>query len=122
LADSPFRGPLFEGLVASEIAKHRLNRGRDRGLYYFRDRQGLEVDFLVDEGSRRLMLIEAKASRTPMPDDARSLLRLQAALGRRTGVRLVVVHADTTDRASPMPLCPGVRAVGWRALHALLEE
>jgi uncharacterized protein len=64
LAASPFRGPLFEGLVGSEIVKHRLNRGRERGLYCFRDRQGLEVDFVVEEGAGRLLLIEAKATRT----------------------------------------------------------
>lgn len=122
LATSPFRGALFEGLVASEIVKHRLNRGRERGLYYFRDRQGLEVDFLVEEGDRRLLLIEAKATRTPMPDDARSLTRLVAAMGRSAVSRAAVVHADTAENALPMPLCPGIRAVGWRALHALLDE
>jgi predicted AAA+ superfamily ATPase len=122
LAESPFRGALFEGLVASEIVKHRLNRGHERGLYYFRDRQGLEVDFVVDEGARRLLLIEAKATRTPMPDDARSLARLMAAMGPRAESRAAVVHADTAEHAAPMPLCPGVQAVGWRALHAWLDK
>ena len=122
LAVSPFRGPLFEGLVASEIVKHRLNRGQERGQYIFRDRQGLEVDFVVDEGNRRLLLVEAKATRTPMPDDGRSLTRLATAMGNSAMTRAVVVHAGTADRAAPMPLCPGVRAVGWRALHALLDE
>jgi len=122
LASSPFRGPLFEGLVAAEIVKHRLNRGRERGLYYFRDRQGLEVDFVVDEGDRRLLLIEAKATRTPMPDDARSLTRLAEAMKRRCVPQAAVVHADTAEHAAPMPLCPGVRAAGWRAVHALLGE
>jgi len=122
LAASPFRGPLFEGLVASEIVKHRLNRGQERGLYTFRDRQGLEVDFVVDAGNRRLLLIEAKATRTPMPDDGRSLMRLAKAIGHGAATRAVVVHADTAEYAAPMPLCPGVRSVGWRALHALLEE
>ena len=77
---------------------------------------------MVDEGNRRLLLIEAKATRTPMPDDGRSMARLAAAIDRGFAVRAVVVHADTAERAAPMPLCPGVRAVGWRALHALLDE
>jgi hypothetical protein len=77
---------------------------------------------VVDEGNRRLLLIEAKATRTPMPDDGRSLTRLAAAMGRGAVTRAVVVHADTAEHAAPMPLCPGVRAVGWRALHALLDE
>lgn len=122
LADSPFRGPLFEGLVASEIAKHRLNRGLDRGLYYFRDRQGLEIDFLVEEGAGRLLLIEAKATRTPMPDDMRSVARLMAAMGPRAAAGAALVHADTTALATPMPLRPNMQAVGWHALHAWLDE
>jgi predicted AAA+ superfamily ATPase len=47
LARSPFFGPLFEGFVASEIVKQQLNAGERRALYYFRDHQGLEVDFVV---------------------------------------------------------------------------
>jgi hypothetical protein len=81
-----------------------------------------KVDFVVDEGNRRLLLIEAKATRTPMPDDGRSLTRLATAIGSSAVTRSVVVHAGTADRAAPIPLCPGVRAVGWRALHALLDE
>ncbi|MGI5870239.1 MAG: ATP-binding protein [Kiritimatiellia bacterium] len=123
LAISPFREPLFEGLVASEIVKHRLNRGLDRGLYTFRDRQGLEVDFVVDEGNRRLLLIEAKATRTPMPDDGRALTRLASSMTKgNVATRAFVVHADTSNRGEPLPLRPGVKAVGWRNLHPLLDE
>jgi predicted AAA+ superfamily ATPase len=122
LAASPFRGSLFEGLVASEIVKPRLHRGLDRGLYRFRDRQGLEVCFVVDQGNRHLLLIEAKATCTPMPDDGRSLTRLAASIGHSAVLRAAVVHADTSELAAPTPLCPGVRAVGWHVLHALLDE
>ncbi len=121
LAASPFRGPLFEGLVASEIVKHRLNRGRERGLYCFRDRQGLEVDFVVEEGAGRLLLIEAKATRTPRPEDAHSITRLMKSMEPRVVSRAAVVHADTADYTAPMPLCRGVRAVGWRSLHAWMD-
>jgi len=112
LAVSPFRGPLFEGLVASEIVKHRLNRGLERGLYTFRDRQGLEVDFVVDEGNRRLLLIEAKATRTPMPDDGRSLTRLArpwAAMTRRARWSCMPIRLNT-----PRP-CRCVPAFGRSA-------
>lgn len=123
LAISPFRGPLFEGLIASEIIKHRLNRGLDRGLYTFRDRQGLEVDFVIDQGNRRFLLIEAKATRTPMPDDGRSLTRLASTMSRSDVVtRAFVVHEDTTHRSARAPLRPGVQAVGWHSLHTLLDE
>jgi len=108
LISSPFRGPLFEGWVASEIAKHRIHRGQDKGLYYFRDKQGLEVDFVLDRGNRQLLLMEAKATQTPMPDDARALIRLGNAINGYTVTKLLVHegrHAETE-----CPLTPGVSA------------
>lgn len=117
LEQSPFLGPLFEGLVASEIVKHRLNRGEDRSLYYFRDMQGLEVDFVIDNGSRNLCLIEAKATRTPMPGDARSLSRLADAIqGYRKSA--FVVCLGTSKATAALPLSPDVRAIAWNNLHA----
>ena len=73
LGRSPFLGPLFEGFVASEILKHQVSTGRPRHLYYFRDQQGLEVDFVVPAGHRRLVLVEAKASRTVVPQMGQNL-------------------------------------------------
>ena len=91
LRRSPFLGALFEGLVASEIAKARIHRGRARELYYFRDQQGLEVDFVVPLGAKRLALLEAKHTRTPTPSMAESLVRLaKAARGYRTESWVVV--------------------------------
>ena len=49
LEKSPFLGALFEGFIAGEIVKAQFNAGRRRELYYFRDQQGLEVDFLVTQ-------------------------------------------------------------------------
>lgn len=62
LRRSPFAGAIFEKFVASEIAKHQIGARRRRELYYFRDQQGLEVDFLVPLGAGRVALAEAKAS------------------------------------------------------------
>ena len=67
LSQSSFFGAIFEGFVASEILKHQIGSGRPRQLYYFRDQQGLEVDFLASTGHRRLGLVEAQASRTTVP-------------------------------------------------------
>ncbi len=115
LLTSPFRGALFEGLVASEVAKQRTGHGFDRGLYYLRDRQGLEVDFLLDLGNRRLLLMEAKATATPRPDDAKSLLRLRRAITDYE-VTAHVVHAGTANTGGGSAICPGVTAIPWQHL------
>ena len=121
LRDSPFRGAVHEGVVASEILKHRLNRGMDRGLYYFRDRQGLEVDFLVDLGNSRVLLLEAKATSTPRPGDGKPMISLMRNMeGRRASA--CVVHAAKGKRGEEAPLCKGVRSIGLANLHAILGD
>ncbi|NKB71413.1 MAG: DUF4143 domain-containing protein [Candidatus Latescibacteria bacterium] len=110
LRASPFYGPLFEGFVAAEIAKHQLNTGRRRELYYFRDQQGLEVDFLVPAGPTRLVLMEAKAGQTVRPEAARSLLRLDKAIDEYEVERLVVYQPSAAMQGITA-LRPGVRAV-----------
>jgi predicted AAA+ superfamily ATPase len=53
LRKSPFAGALFEGFIASAIANAQVNSGRRRELYYFRDEQGLEVDFVIPSAAGR---------------------------------------------------------------------
>lgn len=64
LATHPLRGPVFESWVASEIVKLHLHRGQRPNLCFYRDRQGHEVDFVLDRGTE-LLAIEAKAGATP---------------------------------------------------------
>jgi hypothetical protein len=99
LERSPFLGALWEGFVAAEIAKARQNAGLRRELYWFRDQQGLEVDFVVPLRGGGLLLAEAKASRTPRPADAEPALRLRRALGRRL-VTCAVVHRGAGAQAA----------------------
>ena len=74
LRKSPFRGSLYEGLVAAEICKRQFAAGRRREVYYFRDQQGLEVDFVVPGRNGSLRLVEVKATATPCPGMATPIL------------------------------------------------
>jgi hypothetical protein len=67
LARSPFSGPMFENHVACEIVKAQQHHGRRRELYFLRDKTGIEVDFAVPTGARRLALVKAKTTRTILP-------------------------------------------------------
>ena len=98
LSRSPFLGAIYEGFVASEVLKHQIARGWPRQLYYFRDQQGLEVDFVISTRRRRLVLVEAKASRTAMPVMGVPLDRLAAAIRRYEASRLVVYRPRGTRR------------------------
>ena len=117
LRTSPFLGPIFEGFVAAEIIKRQINTGRRRSLYYFRDRQGLEVDFVVPAGDRRLLMVEAKASRTVTPAAARSVERLRRSVGGGR-CRGYVVHQPSPETQGMTALVPGIKAV---SVHDFLQ-
>lgn len=118
LEKSPFLGALFEGFIAGEIVKAQLNAGSRRELYYFRDQQGLEVDFVVPGKGGGLRLVEAKAARTVTPGDAAPMQRLAAAWSNRPGprgnVEQVLVHRPARAGVISRAVSPGVRALPWQ--------
>ena len=120
LTHSPFYGALFESFVASEIAKAQLNAGKRRELYYFRDRQGLEVDFLIPLGNRRLALIEAKASRTVRPVDANPIMRLEKAALKKYSLESFVVHITVPALTGMSALRGDVKALSYDAISRIV--
>jgi len=109
LTHSPFLGPLFEGFVASEVLKQQLAAGGARQIYYFRDQQGLEVDFVIPTGHRRLLIVEVKASRTAAPAMAQGVVRLSGAVRGYTAEGFLV-HRPARATRPLGALVPGVRA------------
>jgi hypothetical protein len=99
LERSPFWGSIFEGFVAAEILKSQINRGQRKELYYFRDQQGLEIDFLVPRPNARFWLVEAKASKTVQPSMAAPMLSLARVTGDRATRRIVVYRKSRTGTA-----------------------
>lgn len=72
VAAHPLRGNLFETLVLSEILKHRYNRAESEDVYFWRDSQKNEIDFVLDLGPIT-MAIEAKSSQTVHRDHLKGL-------------------------------------------------
>jgi predicted AAA+ superfamily ATPase len=110
LERSPFLGSLFEGFVAAEIVKSQADRGMRKELYYFRDQQGLEVDFLVPRPNAKLWLVEAKSAKTVRPAMASPLTSLQRALQKRAE-RLIVVHRKSRLQVPTSAIAKGVEAL-----------
>lgn len=108
---------MFESFVASEIAKTQLGAGRRREIYFFRDEQGLEVDFVVPVPGGRLLLAEARATRTVSPAMAVPMQRLRAAGGDRFATAFLVYRHDE-HAADTRALAEGVAAVELKDLLA----
>jgi uncharacterized protein len=66
----PEPGASFENLVAAHLLKwshfERDTRGRDLELRYFRDVDGREVDFVVTERRKPILMVEAKLADAPV--------------------------------------------------------
>ncbi len=68
----PLRGPLFETYIYSELYKLFSHRGKRAGLYFWRDKTGHEIDFIIP-GAADIYAIEVKAGRTVTSDYFRNL-------------------------------------------------
>ena len=118
LAKSPFLGALFEGFIAAEMIKAQTNRGRRPELYYFRDEQGLEIDFILPQKSGSVALVECKAARTVTPAMAAPMRRLAEAMKKKRPrairVEMSLVHQSPKNPMQTQAVAPGVRAWAWQ--------
>lgn len=57
------RGPLFENLAICELLKKSYNEGKDPRLFFYREKSGVEVDAVSEEGGG-LHLYEIKSGET----------------------------------------------------------
>jgi predicted AAA+ superfamily ATPase len=119
LEKSPFLGAIFEGLIAAEIAKAQLNNGQRRELYFFRDQQGLEVDFIIPKKNGAFQLVEVKATKTPLPSMAKPMQSLMKAWGADASMKnykldAVLIHRPKLDALHATALLPNIRAISWQ--------
>ena len=82
LVRHPLRGALFESWVVAEVLKWRLHRGLTERAFHYREAKGLEVDLLIEEGSR-LTLTEVRSASTVVRSFFGPLQRLAKELEER---------------------------------------
>lgn len=68
------RGGLFESMILSDIIKQRFHAGRLSNLYFWRDKSGLELDGILENGSS-LVPIEIKSGETINSDFFANLMK-----------------------------------------------
>lgn len=108
----PLRGAMFESWVVSEIIKQRFNRGEANGVYFFRDKAGLESDVLV-QGRKTLKLVEVKAGQTISSDWAANNQKIMGLFAKtKQAVSSVVVYSGTEKQERN-----GVTYLPWHAIQ-----
>ena len=99
-------GSVLETFVYGELLKHVSTGEGDYELFYYRDHDKLEVDFVIENAAGDVIGIEVKSKATVKTDDLRGLRRFSEAVG--PGFKKGIVLYDGTET---VPLSEHIRAV-----------
>ena len=110
-ADRPLLGQLLGTFVLQELRRQASWDVRETRFYHYRDKDGVEVDIVAEQGPRKLVGIEVKAAATATSTDFRGLRRLKSAAGGRLAAGLVLYDGETSA-----PFGDGLFAVPIRRL------
>lgn len=88
-------GPLLEALVASELRRQQTWSADGFEMFHLRHRDGPEVDVVLEDGRRRVVGIEVKATTRVRSQDLRGLELLKRLTGDRFAMG-VVLHTGPT--------------------------
>jgi len=105
---NPSLGGLLETFVFGELTKATALAETTASIYYFRDRDGREIDFVLEARDGRIVAIKIKASASPGGDATRHLTWLRDRLGDRFSLGIVLYLGEHTlphgDRILAVPL------------------
>ena len=95
-ADRPLLGQLLETFVFQELRRQASWRDEPIGFFHFRDKDGAEVDIVLERGARELVGVEVKASATVTVADFRGMRKLREAAGKRFAAGVVLYDGEIT--------------------------
>lgn len=106
--DSPYLGAAMEGFVTAELLKQRAWSAEEFELFHFRDRNGLEVDLVVELADGAVIGIEVTSGATVRPEHFSGLTALRDRLGDRFVGGYVLNTAPSgavfADRLASLPV------------------
>ena len=101
-------GQLIETFVFQELRRQASWQEDAIAFHHFRDKDGAEVDIVLERAGQRLAGIEVKASATVTAADFRGLAKLKNAAGQRFAGGVVLYDGETSagfgDRLYAVPL------------------
>ncbi len=95
VADRPLLGQLLESFVFLELRRQASWLDVPVSFFHFRDKDGVEVDVVLERGAREVAGVEVKASATVTAADFRGLRKLRDAAGARFANGVVLYDGAT---------------------------
>lgn len=115
LTAHPHRGALFENWVVTECIKARLNAGLRPELHFLRDKEGHEVDLVVETAPNGIQAVEVKSGATVAGDFFAGLDYWSSKLAGRTVHPWLVYGGETAQNRNAGTVLP------WSGLGPLLS-
>lgn len=107
-------GSLLESFVYGEIAKAIALSDDMTSVSHYRDKDGVEVDMVLERSPGAIVGIEVKAAATTHPRDFRGLRRLKEAAGDRFACGIVLHDGERILQTAPGLFAMPVRML-WEA-------
>ena len=98
MADRALLGQLLETFVFQELRRQASCHPAPVAFFHFRDKDGVEVDIVLERGLGSVAGVEVKAAATVTSADFRGLRKLAAACGDRFANGVVLYDGETTTR------------------------
>lgn len=95
-ADRTLLGQLLETFVFQELRRQASWHDAPLSFYHYRDKDGTEVDIVIERGAQLLAGVEVKAAATVTQADFRGLHKLKEALGKRFVGGVVLYDGETS--------------------------
>ncbi len=95
-ADRTLLGQLLETFIFQELRRQASWRDDPINFYHFRDKDGVEVDIVLEGSGQRVAGVEVKASATVTASDFRGLRKLKESLGERFAGGVVLYDGEVT--------------------------
>lgn len=94
-ADRALLGQVLETFVFQELRRQASWHRESLTFFHFRDKDGAEVDIVIEQGARLLAGVEVKAAATVTAADFRGLHKLRQAAGARFVGGVVLYDGET---------------------------
>ncbi|MXV98899.1 MAG: ATP-binding protein [Acidimicrobiaceae bacterium] len=107
-ADRGLLGQLVETFVYQELRRQAGWHGSPTRFFHYRDKDGAEVDIVIERGAGLVAGIEVKAGATVTSADFRGLRKLASATGERFAAGVVLYDGELSagfgDRLRAVPI------------------
>lgn len=92
--DRPMLGQMLETFVLQELRRYASWHEASITFHHFRDRDGAEVDIVLERGAHEVAGVEVKAAATVTASDFRGLRKLKEAAGKRFTAGVVLYDGE----------------------------